>query len=203
MNSCIQPHAENIWKTPKEVAEYNARATIQNSVNILVPQGNVTMTGASEYISRAQCARKPTFNSGTQYNSPNYKSTTSYDRHTKSGLQQPPHLLTLPTQHATVTHPASTPTHYYTPPPTQYLTTPQTTVPLYPNLPPLYATYPLYNQLILNSYSIPSSASNICTRTPNTLSFFFPHHHPTSIPRPTPQYPGWVPANNTKGHNCE
>ena len=26
-----------------------------------------------------------------------------------------------------------------------------------------------------------------------------PHHHPTSIPHPTPPYPGWVPANDTKG----
>ena len=50
---------------------------------------------------------------------------------------------------------------------------------------------------------MPSSASNICTRTPNTLPFFSPHLLPTSIPYPTPQYSGWVPANDTKGHNCE
>ena len=53
---------------------------------------------------------------------------------------RPPPLLTLPTKHATETHPAPSPTHYHTPPPTQYLTTPQTTVPLYPNPPPLHAT---------------------------------------------------------------
>ena len=81
----------------------------------------------------------PTFDSGTKYNSPNYESTTSYDRCTKSGLQPPPPLLTLPTQQATATHPAPSPTHYHTPPPMQYLTTPQTTVPLYPNPPPLHA----------------------------------------------------------------
>ena len=33
------PHAENIWKTPKEVAEHNARATIQNFANILGYKG--------------------------------------------------------------------------------------------------------------------------------------------------------------------
>ena len=59
VNSGIQPHAENIWKTPKDVAEHNTRATIQNSANILGPQGNVTMIGASEYISRAQGVSKP------------------------------------------------------------------------------------------------------------------------------------------------
>ena len=45
---------ENIWKTPKEVAGHNAKATIQNSANILGPQMNVTTIGASEYISRTQ-----------------------------------------------------------------------------------------------------------------------------------------------------
>ena len=38
----------------------------------------------------------PTFDSGTKYNSPNYKSTTSYDRHTNSGLQPPPTLVNTP-----------------------------------------------------------------------------------------------------------
>ena len=52
-------HAENIWKIPKKVAEHNAKATIQNSANILGLQGNVTIIGASEYISRAQGASKP------------------------------------------------------------------------------------------------------------------------------------------------
>ena len=81
----------------------------------------------------------PTCHPGTKYNSTNYKSTTSYDQNTKSGLPPPPLLLTLPTQHATATHPAPSPTHYHTPPATQYLTTHQTTVPLYPNPPPLHA----------------------------------------------------------------
>ena len=46
-------------ETMKEVAEHSARSTIQNSANILGPQGNVTMIGASEYISRAQGASRP------------------------------------------------------------------------------------------------------------------------------------------------
>ena len=123
----------------------------------------------------------PTFDIGTKYNSPNYKSTTSYDCHTKNGLQLPPPLLTLPTQHASATHPAPSPTHYHTQTPMQYLTTHETTVPLYCTLIPNTQCYPLYNQLILNSYSIPSSASHICTCTPNILSFSR-HCHPTSIP---------------------
>ena len=53
VNSCIQPHAEIIWKTLKEVAENNAKATIPGSVSILGPQGNVTKIDASEYIARA------------------------------------------------------------------------------------------------------------------------------------------------------
>ena len=81
----------------------------------------------------------PTCDPGTKYNSTNYKSTTSYDQNTKSGLQPPPPLLTLPTQHTTATHPAPSPTHYNTPLATQYLTTHQTTVPLYPNPLPLHA----------------------------------------------------------------
>ena len=52
-------------------------------------------------------------------------------------------------------------------------------------------------------HSIPSSSSNICTCTTNTLSYFSQHRHPTSILHPTPQYPRWVPANDTKWHNCE
>ena len=83
----------------------------------------------------------PTFGSGTKYNSPNCKSTTSYDRHTKSGLKPPPTLVNIP-QPACHRHPryvAPSPNHYHTPLPTQYLTTPRTTVPLYPNPPPLHA----------------------------------------------------------------
>ena len=48
-------------------------------------------------------------------------------------------LLTLTTQHATATHPASSLSHYHTPPSTHYLTNSQITVPLYPNPPPLHA----------------------------------------------------------------
>ena len=84
--------------------------------------------------------------------------------------------------------------YHHTLPPTQDLTTHQTIVPLYTLIP--YHSMLSLNQLILNSYSIPSSTSNICTHTPNTLSFFSPHRHPTSIPHNTPQYPGWVPAND-------
>ena len=58
-NSCIQPHAENIWKTLKEVAKHNTKATIQNSANFLGPHVKVTTIGATEYISRAQGASKP------------------------------------------------------------------------------------------------------------------------------------------------
>ena len=112
----------------------------------------------------------------------------------------PPPLLTLPTQHATSSQPAPSPTHYHIPPPTQYLTTHQTTVPLYHN--PHHSMLSLIQPAHPHSYSIPFSASNICIHTPNTLSFSL-HCHPTSIPHPTPQYPGWVPANDTDGHNCE
>ena len=46
-------------ENPKEVAEHHAKATISNSASVIVPQGNVTMVDASEYISRAQGASKP------------------------------------------------------------------------------------------------------------------------------------------------
>ena len=137
---------------------------------------------------------KAQFDTGTKYNSTNYKETTSYEQNTKSSLQPP--LTVVNTPHPAyhlfvglVALPAPSPTHYHTPPATQYLTTHQTTVPLYPNPPPLH--------------SIPYATSNICTRTTNTLSYFSLHRYPTSIPHPTPQYPGWVPANDTKGHNCK
>ena len=66
--------------------------------NILGPQGNVTTIGASEYISKAQGASKPHLRpmSNSPNNSPNYKSTTSYDRHTKYGLQRPPSIVNTP-----------------------------------------------------------------------------------------------------------
>ena len=117
---------------------------------------------------------------------------------------RPPPLLTLPTQHTTATHPAPSPTHYHTPPTTQYLTTPhQNTVPLYPNPPPLHSIPYATSQSSTTTQSLNHYSSNICTRTTNTLSYFPQHRHPTSIPHPMPQYPGWVPANDTNGHNCE
>ena len=134
----------------------------------------------------------PTFDSGTKYNSPNYKSTTSYDHYTKPGFQPPP------TQHATATHPAPSPTHYHTRTPTQYLTTPQTTIPLYLNPPPLHAIH----------YAISSSSTRTRSLHPPRTSVLAPQTHYPSFSfiahlNPTPQCPGWVPANNTKGHNCE
>ena len=144
---------------------------------------------ASEYISRAQGASKPYLRPRNKLQLPKQQINHK--------LWSPNKIwLTLPTQHTT----APSPTDYHTTPATKYLTTHQTTVSLYSNPPPLHASY---NQPILNSYLIPSSSSNICTRIPNTLSYFSLHRHPTSIPHPTPQYPGWVPANDTKGHNYE
>ena len=43
----------------KQVAEHNAKATIQNSVNILGPMGNVTTVDVAHYTSRAQNTNKP------------------------------------------------------------------------------------------------------------------------------------------------
>ena len=73
---------------------------------------------------------------------------------TQNLANRPPPLLTLPTKHATATHPAPSPTHYHTPPPTQYLTTHQTTVPLHPNPPPLHLSLmqPAHPQLLLNPF---------------------------------------------------
>ena len=90
VNSCIQAHAENIWKTPKEAAEHHAKATIPNSASILGPQANVTKIDDSEYISRAQGASKPHLRPRNQVQLHEIKSTTSYDQMTKSGLQPPP-----------------------------------------------------------------------------------------------------------------
>ena len=87
------------------------------------------------------------------------------------------------------------PNQLITPPRTQYLTTHQTTIPLYPNLPPLHA--------------IPFTTSSSLTPTqslhPPLTSALAPQTHYPSFPRIVipPQYPGWVPVNNTKGHNCE
>ena len=75
-------------ENPERSCRAHAKATIPNSTSILRPQGDVTTIGASEYISKAQfkVQTNPTCDPGSKYNSPNYKSTTRYDRETKSGL---------------------------------------------------------------------------------------------------------------------
>ena len=144
----------------------------------------------------------PTCDPGTKYNSTNYKSTTCYDQKNNLAYNRPTLFLTLPTQHTTATHPAISPTHYHTPPATQYLTTHQTTVPLYPNPPPLHA--------------IPYTASPSSTSTqslhPPQRSALAPQIHYPNVSRivipPQSHTPHLntqdvVPANDTKGHNCE
>ena len=99
VNSCIQPHAENIWKTPNEVAEHNAKATnptIPNSARILMPKGMLQRQMLQNTSQGHKAQANPTCDPGTKCNSPNYKSTTSYDRHTKFGLQPPPTLVNTP-----------------------------------------------------------------------------------------------------------
>ena len=178
-------------------------ATTTTTTTILEPQGNVSTIDTTEYISRTQGASKPHLRPINKYNSQNYKSTTSYDRHRKSGLQPSPLLLTLFTLHTTATHPAPSPTHYHTPPATKYLITHQTTVELYSNPLPLQA--------------IPFTTSSSSTPTqslhPPQTPALTPQKHYHTFPRiiippqshtphPALQYPGWVPANDTKGHNC-
>ena len=105
------------------------------------------------------------------------KSTTSYDRHIKSGLQPPPTLVNI-------RHPAY---HRHSPYPLTYQLI-ITTHPIRNISPPIdYRSVvpqslttpcnPLHSQLGLNSYSISASVSNrdgctlaLHTRTPNTLS---------------------------------
>ena len=95
----------------------------------------------------------PTYDPGTKYNSTNYKSTTSYDQNTKSGLQPLPTLVNTP-------HPAY---HRHSPCPlinslphsTSYAISHhpsdyRSSVPYSPTTP----FYPLYNQLILNPFII-------------------------------------------------
>ena len=128
----------------------------------------------------------PTCDPGHKYNFSNHKSTTSYDRHTKSGLQLPPFLLTLLNQHTTATHPAPSPTHYHTPPLMRYLTTHQTTVPLYPNNPRHHAI-----PYTTSSSSTPTQSLHLPQTSALSLQT---HYHPfptillnltphTSIPR--------------------
>ena len=113
----------------------------------------------------------PSFDPGSKCNSTNYKSTISYDQNTKSSLQPPPPLLTLPTQHTTTTtHPAPSPTHYHTSPATQYLTTHQTTITLYPNPPPFHAIpYP----------TSPPSTPTQSLHLPQTSALAPQTHYPT------------------------
>ena len=83
---------------------------------------------------------------------------------------RPPPLLTLSTQHTTATHPATSPTHFHTPPATQYLTTHQTTVPLYPNPPPLHS---------IPHATSPSSTSTQSVHPPQTSALAPQTHYPT------------------------
>ena len=104
-------------KTPKEDADHNARATVQNSANILGPQGNVTTIGASEYISRAQGASKPHLRTQVPSTTPRTTNQQQSMIATQNlDYNRPPPLLTLPTQHDTTTHPGPPPTYCHTPP---------------------------------------------------------------------------------------
>ena len=89
----------------------------------------------------------------------------------------PPPLLTLPTQHATTTHPAPSPTHYRTPTHTQYLTTPQTTVPLYPNPPPLHAI-----PYTTSSSSTPTQSLHLPLTSAHAPQTHYPSFFPIIIP---------------------
>ena len=128
----------------------------------------------------------PTFDSSKKYNSPNYKSTTSNDRHTKSGLQPPPTFVNTPQppchRHSpcplTNSLPHATPytiSHH----PSDY----RSTVPSSPTT----QCYPLYNQLILYSYSSlhPPQTSALAPQThyPSFSSIVIPPQSHTSIPR--------------------
>ena len=88
-------------ENPEEVAEHNAKVTIQNFANILRPQGNVTTIDASEYISRAQGASKPHHRSRNQ--------VKLLEQQIKNRLWSP-HKIWL-----TTTHPAPSSTHFHTP----------------------------------------------------------------------------------------
>ena len=111
------------------------------------------------------------------YYSMNYKSTTSYDCHTKFGLQPALSLLTLPTQHTTSTHPAPSGHHQLNslphPHPMEYLNTDQTTVPLYPNPQPRHAI----------PYTTGSSSTPTQSLHPSQTSALAPQTHYPSFPR--------------------
>ena len=109
---------------------------------------------------------------GTNSNSANYKSTTSYDQHTKSCLQ-PSHTL-VNTPHPAYHRHSPCPLTNSLPHPTRYAITHhhQTTVPLYPNPPPLHA--------------IPYTSSESSTPTqslhPNQTSTLAPQTHYHTFP---------------------
>ena len=124
----------------------------------------------------------PTCDSGTKYNSTNYKSTTSYDQNTKPGLQPPPPLLTPP----------------LTLPPHQLITTPHplrnisphirlpfhcTLIPHHSMLPRIQPVHP---QPLLNPFILPkhlhSHHKHIILLFPAPSSHLNPTPH-TSIPR--------------------
>ena len=86
---------------------------------------------------------------------------------------EPPLLLPLPTQHTTATHPALSSTHYHTLPAMQYLTTHQTTVPLYPNPPPLHAI----------PYTTSPSSTPTQSLHPPQISALAPQTHYPTFPR--------------------
>ena len=113
----------------------------------------------------------------------------------KNWLTTSPTLVNTP--HTSCHRHSSCPsqTHYHTPLPTQYLTAHLTTIPLYPNPPPLHAI----------PYTTSSSSTPAQSLHPPLTSTLAPQTHYLSFPRIVipPQHPGWVPANNTKGHNCE
>ena len=58
---------------------------------------------------------------------------------------------------------------------------------------------PAHPQLLLNPFI---HLKHLHSHPKHTI-LLFPASSFTSIPHPTPQYPGWVPVNDIKGHNCE
>ena len=111
---------------------------------------------------------------------------------------RPPPLLTLPTQHTTATHPAPSPTHYHTPPHLLHNISPPIRLPFHCTL------IPHHSILSLMQPSHPEWLNPFIL-----LKHLHSHHKhiillfPASSSHLNPQYPGWVPANDTKGHNCE
>ena len=151
----------------------------QNLANILGPQGNVTMIGASEYISRAQGASKSHLRPRNQVQLPEQQINKLWSPHKI--------WLTLPSLNSTATHPAPSPTHYNTPPPyavshyiSHYRSTVLQSLTTQRSIP--YGTSS--SSTPTQSLHQPQTSRN--TRTPNTLPYFSPHRHSTSIPLATP-----------------